>query len=145
MLLGCSWAGGRLAGDQFLRTTFAKRPLRQRVVALAAACAIALSGLMTSLAAAQAAAEAINQPDGVICHGNGTERPAPVPEENSNKICVASCCIGCLSIAAAVLPPIMTAAVSHSLSQRPALFSRFVLAAGTDFNAHRSRGPPLGS
>ena len=143
MLIGCSWVGGPLAGDQFVRTTFAKRSLRQRIVALAAACAIALSGLMTSSAAAQAAAEAINQPDGVICHGNGAERPAPVPEENSNKICIASCCIGCLSIAAAVPPPVMTAAVPRSLSQRPALFSLFVLAAGTDFNAHRSRGPPL--
>ena len=126
-----------------MRTTFAKRALRQRVVALAAACAIALSGLMTSLAAAQAAAEAINQTDGVICHGNGAERPAPVPDENSGKICVASCCVGCLSMAAAVLPPTATAVAAHSLSQRPPLFSRFVLAAGTDFNAHRSRGPPL--
>jgi PTS system nitrogen regulatory IIA component len=35
---------------------------------------------------------------------------------------------------------VMTPAVPHSLSQQPALFSRFVLAAGTDFNAHRPRG-----
>jgi hypothetical protein len=125
-----------------LRTTFAKQPLQQRVVALATACAIVLSGLMTGVAAAQAAAEAINQPDGVICHGNDPGRPVPVPEENSDKICVASCCIGCLSMAAVVPPRVMTPAVPHSLSQRPALFSRFVLAAGTDFNAHRSRGPP---
>jgi hypothetical protein len=133
---------GGLGGDQFVRTTFAKRSLRQRVVALAAACAIALSGLMTSLAAAQTAAEAINQPDGVICHGSGTERPAPVPAENSSKICVASCCVGCLSMATAVPPLTATAVAAHSLSQRPARLSRFVLAAGSDFNAHRSRGPP---
>ena len=123
-----------------MRTTFAKRSLRQRIVALAAACAIVLSGLMTGLATAQAAAEAINQPDSVICHGNGAAQPAPVPDENNGKICVDSCCIGCLSIAAAVP---LTAAVPHSLSQRLALRTRFVLAAGTDFNAHRSRGPPL--
>jgi hypothetical protein len=135
-------SGGQLAGDQFVRTTFAKRALRQRVVALAAACAIALSGLMTSLAAAQAAAEAINQPDVVICHGNSAKRQAPVPDESSGKICVASCCVGCLSMAAAVPPPTATAVAAHSLSQWPALFSRFVLAAGTDFNAHRPRGPP---
>jgi len=136
-------SGDQLAGDQFVRTTFAKRSLRQRIVALAAACAIVLSGLMTSLATAQAAAEAINQHDSVICHGNGAAQPAPVPDENNGKICVDSCCIGCLSIAAAVPTPVVTAAVPHSLSQRLALRTRFVLAAGTDFNAHRSRGPPL--
>ena len=145
MLINCIWIGESAGGDQLVRMTLTKRPLRQRVVALVAACAMALSGLMTSLVAAQAAAEVINQPDGIICHGNGAERPAPVPEENSDKICVASCCIGCLSIAAVVPPPSMTAAVPHSLSERPALFSRIVLAAGTDFNAHRSRGPPLAS
>jgi hypothetical protein len=35
--------------------------------------------------------------------------------------------------------------VPHSLSQRPALLTRFVLVVGSDFNAHRSRGPPSAS
>jgi hypothetical protein len=124
---------------------FTKRPLGRRLVALTAAYAIALASLIASFGTARAAAEAINQPDGVICHGSDTERPAPVPDENSGKICVNSCCIGCLSIAAAVPPPVVTAAVPHSLRQRPALIARVVLTAGTDFNAHRSRGPPLAS
>ena len=119
-------------------TIFAKRPLQRRITVLAAAYAIALASLIASFVAARAAAEAINQPDGVICHGSGAEQPAPVPDENSSKICVGSCCIGCLTIVAAVVTPV----VPHSLSQRPAPLARFVLAAGTDFNAHRSRGPP---
>jgi len=123
-------------------TIFAKRPLQRRITVLAAAYAIALASLIANFVAARAAAEAINQPDGVICHGSGAERPAPVPDESSGKICVDSCCIGCLTIVAALPSPVVTAAVPHSLSQRPALLTRFVLAAGTDFNAHRSRGPP---
>jgi hypothetical protein len=126
-------------------TIFAKRPLRRRIIAFAAAYTIALASLIASFGAARAAAEGIIQLDGVICHGSGAERPAPVPDENGGKICVDSCCIGCLSIASAVPPPVVTAAVPHSLSQRPALLRRFVLAAGTDFNAHRSRGPPSAS
>ena len=115
------------------------------ITALAAAYAIALASLIASFVAARAAVEAINQPDGVICHGSGAERPAPVPDENTAKICVDSCCIGCLTIAATVPPPIVTAAAPYSRSQRPALLTRFVLAVGADFNAHRSRGPPLAS
>jgi hypothetical protein len=125
-------------------TIFAKRPLRRRIIAFAAAYAIALASLIASFGAARAAAEAINQPDGVICHSS-TERPAPVPDESSGKICVDSCCIGCLTIVAAVPPPVVTAVAPHSLSQRPALLTRFVLVVGTDFNAHRSRGPPSAS
>ena len=126
-------------------TIFAKRPLQRRITVLAAAYAIALASLIASFVAARAAAEAINQPDGVICHGSGAEQPAPLPDENSSKICVGSCCIGCLTIVAAVPPPVVTPVVPHSLSQRPALLTRFVLAAGTDFNARRSRGPPSAS
>jgi hypothetical protein len=126
-------------------TVFAKRPLQRRIIAFIAAYAIAVASLIASFGTARAAAEIINQPDGVICHGSGAERPAPVPDENSGKICVETCCIACLSIAAAMPSPVVTAAVPHSLSQRPALLTRFVLAAGTDFNAHRSRGPPSAS
>ena len=126
-------------------TIFAERPLQRRITVLAAAYAIALASLIASFVAARAAAEAINQPDGVICHGSGAEQPAPVPDENSGKICVGSCCIGCLTIVAAVPPLVGTAVMPHSLSQRPALLTRLVLAAGSDFNAHRSRGPPSAS
>ena len=142
--LGCFLEGPATRGP-VVGTILAKRPLQRRITALAAAYAIALASLIASFGAARAAVEAISQPDGVICHGSGAERPAPVPDESSGKICVDSCCIGCLTVVAAVPPPVVTPAVPHSLSQRPALLRRFVLAAGTDFNAHRSRGPPSAS
>jgi len=116
--------------------------LRRRLVALAAAYAIALSSLIANLSAAQAAAEAINQPDGVLCHSSATEQPAPRSDESNGKICVESCCIGCLTMATAVPPPVPAAALPPALSQRLAPLVRVALAGGTDFNAHRSRGPP---
>jgi hypothetical protein len=118
--------------------------LRRRVIALAAAYAIALSSVIASFGAAQAAAEAINQPDGVLCHSStAAAQPAPRSDESNSKICVESCCIGCLALAAAVPPRVLTAAVPHSLSQRFAPLKRFILIGSVDFNAHRSRGPPL--
>ena len=119
----------------------AKVLLRRRVIALTAAYAIALSSVLASFSAAQAAAEAINQPDSVLCHNSAAAQPAP-PADESNKICVAWCCVGCLTMATAVPPPVPAAALTHALSQRLAPLARVVLAGGTDFNAHRSRGPP---
>jgi hypothetical protein len=122
---------------------FAKRPLRQRVIALAAAYTIALSSVIASFGAAQAAAEAIHQPDGVLCHNSvAVGQPAPPADESNSKICVGSCCIGCLAMAAAVPPRVLTAAVPHSLSQWFAPLKRFILIGSVDFNAPRSRGPP---
>jgi hypothetical protein len=127
-----------------VRGNLAKLPLRRRVIALAAAYAIALSSVIASFGAAQAAAEAINQPDGVLCHSStaAAAQPAPRSDESNSKICVESCCIGCLALAAAVPPRELTAAVPHSLSQRFAPLKRFILIGSVDFNAHRSRGPP---
>jgi hypothetical protein len=65
--------------------TFAKRPLRQRVIALAAAYAIVLSGLMTSLATAQAAAEAINPSESIFCHSSPGIQPAPRSDDSNGK------------------------------------------------------------
>jgi len=51
--------------------TFAKRPLHQRIIALATAYAIVLASLIASFGAAQAAAEAATQADTLICHSSG--------------------------------------------------------------------------
>jgi hypothetical protein len=129
-----------------VRGNLAKLPLRRRVIALAAAYAIALSSVIASFGAAQAAAEAINQPDAVLCHSStAAAQTAPRADESNSKICVESCCIGCLALAAAVPPRVLTAAVPHSLSQRFAPLKRFILIGSVDFNAHRSRGPPPAS
>src|SRR6516225_8562431 len=87
--------------------TFAKRPLRQRVVALVAAYAIALSGLMTSLAGAQAAqAEATAQPDVIICHSSLGADPAPASQDSNGNLCIKSCVACITSLAMAIAPTV---------------------------------------
>lgn len=125
-----------------MRRTFAKRALRQRVIALVAAYAIALASLITSFGAARAAADAVAQPDTAICHSVVADQPAPSPDGTGNANCADCCCIGCLTMAAAVPPPLAAAAVPHTLSRRLAPLTHFVRIAGAKFDAHRSRGPP---
>jgi hypothetical protein len=123
--------------------TFAKRPLQQRIIALAAAYAIALASLIASFGAAQMAAEAAAQPDSFICHSSAAERPAS--DENSSKICV-DCCIGCMTSVPAAIPPAASVVIV-----RQALFTRLeplpprVPIASAASSAHRSRGPPPAS
>jgi hypothetical protein len=128
-----------------VRKHFAKRPLRRRIVALAAAYAIALSSLIASFASASAAAEAATAPDGIIiCHTVvvGDETPSPADQTNS-KHCVDNCCIGCLMLIAAVPPPpakITGAPLSASQSIAPP--QSVVVGDGLKIKDHRSRAPP---
>lgn len=129
-----------------MRKHFARRPLRRRIVALAAAYAIALASLIASFASARAAAEAAAAPDGIIiCHTivAGNETPSPADQTNS-KHCIDNCCIGCLMLIAAVPPPpakITGAPLSASQSIAPP--QAIVLVGGLDTKDHRSRAPPL--
>jgi hypothetical protein len=122
--------------------TFAKRPLRQRVVALAAAYAIALSGLMTSLAGAQAAqAKATAQPEVIICHSSLADQSVPATPDSNNNLCAKSC-VGCItSLAMAIAPTISAVRPSQSVIKRLDLPTRVIQIASA-INAHRSRGPP---
>jgi hypothetical protein len=114
--------------------------LRKRIIALVAAYAIACASLIAGFTAVQAADA--TQQGGVLCHSEVAAQPAP--DESNGKICVDySCCTGCLVMAAAVPPPLPAVAAPHSLSRRLAPLAHPVLASGTDFNVHRSRGPPL--
>jgi hypothetical protein len=129
-----------------VRKYFARRPLRRRIVALAAAYAITLSSLIASFASASAAAEAATAPDGIIiCHTvvAGSETPSPADQPNS-KHCVDNCCIGCLMLMAAVPPPpakITGALLSASQTVTPP--ENIVLSGGLQTKDHRSRAPPL--
>jgi hypothetical protein len=124
--------------------------LRERVIALAAAYAIALASLIASFGAAQAAAEATAAgPDGgtgIICHSDTGERtPASGSHESNGAICFK--CFGCVtSSLTTIIPPAVPAAGPRQLSFKrldlPALLVRL---AGTRSNAHRSRGPPQAS
>jgi len=120
--------------------------LRQRVIALAAAYAIALAGLIASFGAAQAAAEAAaaGAGTGVICHSDvGGAAPGTGSHESNGAICFKSC-IGCVaSSLATVMPPAAAAASPPQLSfKRLDLPARLVSLADAKANAHRSRGPP---
>jgi hypothetical protein len=122
--------------------TFAKRPLRQRVIALVAAYAIAFAGLIASFVAAQAAAETAAQPDIVICHSSLGEQPAPASQDSNGNLCIKSC-VGCItSLAMAIAPTVSAARLPQSAITRLDLPARVVGIAGAKANAHRSRGPP---
>src|SRR6202023_2882223 len=87
-----------------VRKYFARRPLRRRIVALAAAYAIALASLIASFGAASAAAAAAGA-TGIICHTRVAGDEAPSSGDTNTKHCIDNCCIGCLMLMAAMPPP----------------------------------------
>jgi hypothetical protein len=127
----------------YARRSLRQRPMRQRIIALVAAYAIALASLISGFGAAQAAAEAADGGNSVICHSNAAQPgPATGSEDGNGTICFKSC-IGCLMSLATVIPPAVAAAGPPQLAFKhldlPALSVRV---AGTKSKAHRSRGPP---
>jgi hypothetical protein len=125
-----------------VRKHFARRPLRRRIVALAAAYAIALSSLIASFGAATAAAEAATAPNGIICHTLAADE-APASGDTSNKHCIDNCCVGCLMLVAAVPPPpAKISGAPLSANQLIAPPQSIVLTGGLKTKDHRSRAPP---
>jgi hypothetical protein len=121
----------------------AKRTSRRRVIALAAAYAIALSSLIASFGAARAAAEAPGIPGGIICHTVVPGQEAPSPADTNGKMC-ADCCVGCMMPLAAVPPaPPNAAPLAQASSHRIAAPEIAALAGGRETKSHRSRAPPL--
>ena len=126
-----------------MRKYFARRPLRRRIVALAAAYAIALSSLIASFGAASAAAAAA-APNGIICHTLVAGDEAPSSGDSNTKHCIDNCCIGCLMLMAAVpLPPAKIIGAPLTASQSIASPQNIVLIGGLESKDHRSRAPPL--
>jgi hypothetical protein len=127
-----------------LRKYFAQRPLRQRVIALAAAYAIALSSLIASFGAAQAAAEAAINPGGIICHNSLAGPQTPSPAGDNGKICLNCCGVGCTMTLAALPPPAAVATpLALTFSQRVVPPATFVAGRSAEGQPHRSRAPPL--
>ena len=127
-----------------MRKYFARRPLRRRIVALAAAYAIALASLIASFGAASAAAAAAAAPSGIICHTLALGDEAPASGDTNTKHCIDDCCIGCLMLMAAVpAPPAKIAGVPLAASQSIAPPQNTVLIGGLETKDHRSRAPPL--
>jgi hypothetical protein len=127
-----------------VRKYLAKRTLRRRIIALAAAYAIALSSLIASFSAGRAAAEAAALPGGIICHSAVAGQPAPSDETNS-RICADCCCVGCLMLMMTAVPPATAVAVTQSASRISHLSAIAVVAGAPNTKSHRSRAPPLGA
>ena len=123
-------------------TAFAKRPLRQRIVALVAAYAIAFAGLIASFVAAQTAAEAAARPDVIICHSSLGGEPVPASPDSNGNLCIKSC-VGCITSLAMAIPPTVSATrMPQSASKRVNLPVHLVRLDSAKANAHRARGPP---
>ena len=126
-----------------MRTTFAMRPVRQRIIALVAAYAVALASLIANFGAAQAAADAVAQPDSTICHSVIADQPAPSPDGTGNAICADCCCVGCVaSIPAAVAPSAPVLVIPQVLVAGLGAVTHLVSLPAATSKAHRSRGPP---
>jgi hypothetical protein len=112
-------------------------------MALAAAYVIGLTSLVSSLAAARAAAEIVAQPLGILCHGETAERADFPADQHKNGLCVDYCCVGCLMPLAALPPPPTIEVPSPiAISQRVALVAPIVLSRASKAKSHRSRAPP---
>ena len=118
---------------------FAKWPLSRRLIALAAAEAIALSSLMVSFGVARAA---VSLPGTITCHseaGNTT----PSGSQPDGKLCDASCCTGCLMLVAALPPPPVAVAEAPRVAGRPLpLVAVITVGTAAHTSSHRSRAPP---
>jgi len=125
-----------------VRQRYAERPLRQRVIALAAAYAVALSSLVASYGLARAAATAA-VPGAVICHTIVDADQAPSPASDQADHCAANCCLGCIMHVAALPPlPATPAGVLESSTQRLPPPAAVALTARPETASHRSRAPP---
>jgi DUF2946 family protein len=128
-----------------VRKVFGEWRLGRRIIALAAAYVIALSGLLANFTAAQAAAGAAGAPIGVICHTLVTgETPSPAGDQTNGDHCANNCCVGCLMLMAALPPPPVTTIGAPQAAGRPlALPTVAVLVVRSGTKSHRSRAPPL--
>ena len=121
----------------------AKPPLRQRLIALALAYAVALASLLGAANTARAAAAVADAPFSALCHQESGSGPATPDESNRGQLC-ADCCLGCLMLAAALPPPpAPAAAVILSSGQHLAAATSAAPSGAPQAIAHRPRAPPL--
>ena len=127
-----------------MRNLFTERTLRRRFVALVAAYAIALSGLLANFTAAHAAIQTANSPTGIICHTLQIDQQAPAHDEGGDQACAANCCTGCLMLSAALPPPPATVTgTPQAAGVLLSLPAADAVAAVSETKSHRSRAPPL--
>lgn len=127
-----------------MHSYFARWSLRRRVIALAAAYALALGAVIASWAAGSAAAVAAAGPATVICHSDTSGGPVPSQNDGSGRVCVDSCCVGCVLLTAALPPPPVKAIGVPQSAARPLAATPGVgIRAWSSTRAHQSRAPPL--
>jgi hypothetical protein len=127
-----------------VHSLFARRSLRRRIVALAAAYAIALGGVFASLATAGAAAAAATGSITITCHNDAGDASSPSQNDKGGSLCVDSCCVGCVMLMAALPPPpIKAIGAPQSAATLLPLPSIAVLPAASWTRSHQSRAPPL--
>jgi hypothetical protein len=128
------------AGFGSLRERCTRWLLLRRVVALAAAYAIALSGLIASFNAVRMAVAEANSSNIVICQQAQLGNPAPDSDLGDLG---KSCCDGCLiQLAAVPPPPTGSVAVEQSAGQVLALSVVVGFRSDPQTRSHRSRAPP---
>jgi Protein of unknown function (DUF2946) len=122
---------------------FCKRLLQKRLIALAAAYAIALAGLVANLGGAQMAAAGA-QPGGILCHSDLAGSPGHFPDGGTDSVCLNNCCTGCLLLMAALPPPPEIAiALAPVAGERITPLAAALFVASPQTYSHRSRAPPL--
>lgn len=132
--------GGAKAVHDFFR----KRLLRKRLIALTAAYAIALSGLLANFGGAQMAAGGAAQPGNIICHSDLAGSPSHFPDGGTDRNCLDNCCTGCLILMTALPPPPDIAiALAPAAGERIMPVNVAVFVASPQAYSHRSRAPPL--
>lgn len=127
-----------------VRKSLAERMIGRRVVALIAAYAIALSSLIASFVAANAATAEVTGQDSAICHSVVAGHPSPIrsTDDAGGKTCPC-CCIGCLMLTAAVPPPPVAAvAIVQSSGRAFEPQASVSLVGRPEAKSHRQRAPP---
>jgi hypothetical protein len=135
----------RWTGFLLVHKYFAKWTVRRRLLALAAAYAIAVSGIIAGFGAGRAIAAASNLPGSVTCHTEIAADPLPTGGQDDGKTCANSCCTGCLMLVAALpAPPAKAIGTPQSPGQILPMRAVANSAFSPQTKSHRSRAPPFG-
>lgn len=122
---------------------FAGRRLQRRIVALAVAYVLALTGILASFGAARSAAAASESSGLITCHSDHAGQQTPAGDRQSGALCDNSCCIGCLMLIAALPPPpTIVAGGPQSAPQKLIHATANAAADGRQTRSHQSRAPP---
>jgi hypothetical protein len=127
-----------------VRGLFTDRALRRRAIALVAAYAIALASLLATYTSARAAGDIGTNPVGVICHTDLVGQSGSSGGHDDGQACANGCCIGCLTLMAALPPPPVTVTgAPQAAGVLLSLPTADAVAAGFETKSYRSRAPPL--